>query len=361
MRTYLTYMWTHPGKKLLFMGTEFAQGREWNYQTSLDWHLLDTDWHKQMQGLVRALNHLYRDHPALHARDCESDGFSWIDCTDHENSVLAYVRRESDAPDAPVVLVVVNLTPIVREDYRIGAPSAGWYAEILNTDSAEFGGSDVTNGRVVTLPQEAHGHPQSLMLTLPPLAAVVLRPGSRTPEVAGRRRSGADRRRRRALAAGTPWARPSPTRVGFAVAAPRMPPPSRSACSTAPTVRKAARLTLPARDPRGIWHGHVAGLKDGQLYGLRVHGPYDPVHGHRHNPHKLLVDPWAREVVGRVRPDDATFGFTRDGPDADLTFDERDSAPFMPRCVARRPAGRARPAPARPGPTPLSMRRTSRA
>jgi len=176
MRAYLAYMWTHPGKKLLFMGTEFAQGREWNYQTSLDWHLLDTDWHRQMLSTVRALNHLYRDHPALHALDCESDGFAWIDCTDHENSVLAYIRRESDAPDAPFVLVVLNLTPMVRQDYRIGAPKEGWYTEILNTDSAEFGGSDVTNGRVVTLPQEAHGHPQSLMLTLPPLAAVVLRP-----------------------------------------------------------------------------------------------------------------------------------------------------------------------------------------
>ncbi len=176
MRAYLAYMWTHPGKKLLFMGTEFAQGREWNYQTSLDWHLLDIDWHRNMSAMVRALNRLYRDHPSLHARDSESDGFAWIDCTDHENSVLAYVRRESAETDAPFVLVALNLTPMVRQDYRIGAPRAGWYAELLNTDSVEFGGSGVTNGRVVTLPQEAHGHPQSLMLTLPPLAAVVLRP-----------------------------------------------------------------------------------------------------------------------------------------------------------------------------------------
>jgi len=96
-----------------------------------------------------------------------------------------------------------------------------------------------------------------------------------------------------------------------------------------------ARVALPARDPRGIWHGHIAGLKAGQLYGLRVHGPYEPANGHRHNPNKLLVDPWAREVVGSVSPDDATFGFLRDAPDADLTFDARDSAPFVPKSVAR--------------------------
>ncbi|KAA5607080.1 1,4-alpha-glucan branching protein GlgB [Roseospira marina] len=176
MRAYLAYMWTHPGKKLIFMGTEFAQGREWNYQSSLDWHLLDIDYHKQMQDMVAALNALYRDTPALHANDCESDGFSWIDCTDYQNSVIAYMRRESAEPDAPFVVVVCNLTPIVREDYRIGAPRAGWYEEILNTDDAAFGGSGVTNGRVVALPQEAHGHAQSLLLNLPPLATVVLKP-----------------------------------------------------------------------------------------------------------------------------------------------------------------------------------------
>ncbi|MQX35369.1 1,4-alpha-glucan branching protein GlgB [Roseospira navarrensis] len=176
MRAYLTYMWTHPGKKLMFMGTEFAQGREWNYQTSLDWHLLDIDYHRQMQDLVAALNALYQDAPALHRHDCESDGFYWIDCTDYQNSVVAYVRRESAEPDADFVLVVCNLTPMVREDYRIGAPQPGWYEEILNSDDARFGGSGVTNDRAVALPQEAHGFPQSLLLTLPPLATVILKP-----------------------------------------------------------------------------------------------------------------------------------------------------------------------------------------
>jgi glycogen operon protein len=108
-----------------------------------------------------------------------------------------------------------------------------------------------------------------------------------------------------------------------------------------------ARIPLPARDPRGIWHGHVAGLKDGQLYGLRAHGPYDPARGHRFNPHKLLVDPWAREVVGRVTPDDATFGFVRGAAEADLSFDTRDSAPFVPKAVVRRSA--VKPPPPGPG------------
>ncbi|MBB4265360.1 1,4-alpha-glucan branching protein GlgB [Roseospira visakhapatnamensis] len=176
MRTYLAYMWTHPGKKLLFMGSEFAQGREWNYRTSLDWHLLETAWHRQTQGLVRDLNHLYRDVPAMHVHDCEGEGFAWIDCNDHTHSVLAFVRRESADPNAPFLIVVCNFTPVVRETYRIGAPRAGWYTEVLNTDSADYGGSGVTNDRVVTLPQECHGHSQSLLLTLPPLATVILKP-----------------------------------------------------------------------------------------------------------------------------------------------------------------------------------------
>ncbi len=159
--------------------------------------------------------------------------------------------------------------------------------------------------------------------------------------------AGRDRTDRSAV---SPW-RPGPlgatvtdSGVGFAVAAPDATAVEVCLFDTAdgPEI---ARHVLPARDARGIWHGHVTGLADGQRYGLRVHGPYDPVHGHRHNPHKLLVDPWAREVVGRVRPDDATFGFTRERPDADLTFDERDSAPFMPRCVARRPADPPPPGP----------------
>ncbi|KAA5607081.1 glycogen debranching protein GlgX [Roseospira marina] len=132
--------------------------------------------------------------------------------------------------------------------------------------------------------------------------------------------------------------------VGFAVAAPDATRVEICLFDTAdgPEMQ---RIALPERDPRGIWHGHVAGLRDGQLYGLRVHGPYDPARGHRFNPHKLLVDPWAREVVGRVSADDATFGFVRGAPGQDLTLDTRDSAPFMPKAVVRRAAKPPSPGP----------------
>ncbi|MQX35368.1 glycogen debranching protein GlgX [Roseospira navarrensis] len=160
-------------------------------------------------------------------------------------------------------------------------------------------------------------------------------------------------RRRRTVGSVTPW-RPGALgatvdRAGIAFAVPAPDATAVEVCLfDAPDGAEVARIPLPARDPRGIWHGHVAGLKDGQLYGVRVHGPYEPARGHRHNPHKLLVDPWAREVVGAVALDDATFGFRRGAPGADMTFDERDSAPFVPKAVARKPAKAPPPGPGTP-------------
>ncbi|SDD67679.1 glycogen debranching protein GlgX [Rhodospira trueperi] len=139
------------------------------------------------------------------------------------------------------------------------------------------------------------------------------------------------------------------TRGGLNVAVPAPDATAVEVCLfDSPDGAETARVPLPARDPRGIWHGLLRGLKEGQVYGLRVHGPYEPTQGHRHNPNKLLVDPWAREVVGQVSPDDATFGFTRGGPDADLTFDDRDSAPFVPKAIARKPAKAPPPGPRTP-------------
>ena len=175
MRAYLAFMYTHPGKKLLFMGSEFAQEREWNHDASLDWHLLDDPMHRAVQTLVRDLNRLYVSEPALHELDCEPGGFSWIDCHDSENSTIAYLRRASNPEDC--VVVVCNFTPVVRDGYRVGVPHGGYYSEVLNTDSHYYGGSDVGNGggktaRAVPM----HGLPFSLDLRLPPLATVVLRP-----------------------------------------------------------------------------------------------------------------------------------------------------------------------------------------
>ncbi len=171
LRAYYGFMWTHPGKKLLFMGGEFAQGREWNHDSSLDWHLLGVQWHAGVQRLVRDLNHLYRNLPALHRKDCEGDGFQWIKANSAEESVYAYARYGGD--QRPVV-VVCNFTPVLRAGYRVGVPAAGFYRECLNSDAEIYGGSNQGNGGGVTATDMAHdGLPHSLEITLPPLATVI--------------------------------------------------------------------------------------------------------------------------------------------------------------------------------------------
>ena len=173
LRLYYAFMYTHPGKKLLFMGGEFAQRREWNHNSSLDWNLLDAAAHAGIQQLIRDLNHLYRSTPALFERDCVGEGFEWIDCSDSEQSVIAYLRRGQDS--AKLVVTICNMTPVVRHDYRIGVPLAGCYRERLNTDADYYGGSGAGNyGEVHSDSTGAHGHDNSLKLTLPPLSALIL-------------------------------------------------------------------------------------------------------------------------------------------------------------------------------------------
>ncbi|TMJ01284.1 MAG: 1,4-alpha-glucan branching protein GlgB [Alphaproteobacteria bacterium] len=174
LRAYFGFMWSHPGKKLLFMGGEIAQEREWNHDTELDWFLLDDPAHAGVQRLVRDLNRVYREQPALHARDTEPAGFRWMVGDDRANSVFAYQRFGADG-SAPV-LVVCNMTPVPRQRYRIGVARAGAWREIVNTDSQFYGGSNVGNdGAVYTVETPSHGEPQSLELTLPPLATIMLR------------------------------------------------------------------------------------------------------------------------------------------------------------------------------------------
>jgi 1,4-alpha-glucan branching enzyme len=173
LRLLLAYQWTLPGKKLLFMGAEFAQSREWNHDDSLDWHLLDDPDHAGVSLLLGELNRLYRDHPALHRGDCQPGGFEWAVPNDSAQSVLAFERV--DGPRR--ALVVVNATPVPRHNYRVGVGAAGFWAELLNTDAAAFGGSGVGNhGGVEAAPVAAHGRPCSLNLTLPPLGVIVLAP-----------------------------------------------------------------------------------------------------------------------------------------------------------------------------------------
>jgi 1,4-alpha-glucan branching enzyme len=182
LRTYLAFMWTMSGKKLLFMGCEFGQGEEWNHNKSLDWHLLDYPLQQGVQNVVRDLNHLYLSNPALYETDCFPEGFAWIDCHDSDNSVISYIRKARDPED--FVVIVCNFTPVVRDAYRIGVPKDGPYAEVLNTDAACYAGSGVGNaGRVDAEAWEAHGHPYSVSLTLPPLAAVILKPFPPEPAV----------------------------------------------------------------------------------------------------------------------------------------------------------------------------------
>lgn len=174
LRAYYGFMWTHPGKKLLFMGCEFAQGREWNHDRSLDWHLLEHPLHRGVQSFIRDLNAMYKRLPALHQRDCEHEGFSWLDMHNADWSVLVFARFGRD-PGA-LAVTACNFTPEPRFAYRIGVPREGSYREAINSDSEHYGGSNLGNGAglIESEPIPWAGHAQSILVTLPPLATIVL-------------------------------------------------------------------------------------------------------------------------------------------------------------------------------------------
>jgi 1,4-alpha-glucan branching enzyme len=176
LRVYYTFMYGHPGKKLLFMGGEFGQTNEWYHESSLDWRLLDMGpYHRGLQRLVQDLNALYRAQPALHQVDFDPRGFQWIDCDDWDGSTVSFLRRGRNPED--ILVFVCNFTPVVREQYRVGVPRGGYYRELLNTDSALYGGSNVGNaGGLMAEAQPTHGHDHSLLLKLPPLGALVFQP-----------------------------------------------------------------------------------------------------------------------------------------------------------------------------------------
>ena len=171
LRLLLAYMYGHPGNKLLFMGSEFAQWNEWDHEKSLDWHLLDYPYHQGVKKLTRELNSLYRVEPALNELSFDSSGFEWIDFSDWEQSVVGFLRKSKNAEE--VILVVCNFTPLTRTNYRLGVPRDGFWKEILNTDAKEYGGSGHGNlGGIEATPMPLHGREQSLPLTLPPLGAL---------------------------------------------------------------------------------------------------------------------------------------------------------------------------------------------
>eukprot|EP00873_Tetraselmis_striata_P030939 jgi/Tetstr1/451203/TSEL_038239.t1 len=172
LRAYYAFMWGYPGKKLLFMGQEFAQREEWNEAQALDWWLLDAPSHEGVRRLVSDLNTVYRELPALHGRDCEPEGFEWIIANDHANSVLAWVRK---APDAAPVVVITNLTPVPREKYRLPMPAAGRWIERINTDAGWYAGSNTGNQGVVNATEgNEFGYPATAEIVLPPLSTLIL-------------------------------------------------------------------------------------------------------------------------------------------------------------------------------------------
>jgi 1,4-alpha-glucan branching enzyme len=174
LRALYGYMYAHPGKKLLFMGGEIGQWNEWSHQWQVEWVLLYFDSHLQIQQYVQALNRLYLSQPALYEVDFSWQGFEWIDFHDVDNSIVSFLRRAKNLDD--FVVVVANFTPVPRYGYRLGVPEAGFYRELLNSDSSLFGGGNIGNkGGVPSEPMPWQGRPHSIMVTVPPLAVVFLK------------------------------------------------------------------------------------------------------------------------------------------------------------------------------------------
>jgi 1,4-alpha-glucan branching enzyme len=170
LRLLFGYMFAQPAKKLLFMGGEFGQGREWSHDRSLDWHLLDHPLNLGLKDWMAQLNRAYRSEAALHWFDLDPAGFEWVDCNDAPASIISLLRKGKS--DKDTILVVCNFTPVPREGYQVGVPVGGFWREILNSDAKEYGGSGIGNlGGVHAAKEEVHGRPYSLTLTLPPLAA----------------------------------------------------------------------------------------------------------------------------------------------------------------------------------------------
>jgi 1,4-alpha-glucan branching enzyme len=175
LRGLYGYMFTHPGKKLLFMGDEIGQWREWNHDSELDWEALSDARHAGLHRWIRDLTRAYVSEPSLHEVDFEPQGFAWIDCHDQENSVISFIRRANNQDD--VTIAVVNFTPVARRDYRIGVPVPGAYRELLNSDAEVYGGTNAGNGgRLEAGDGPSHGYPHSISLIVPPLGFLLLKP-----------------------------------------------------------------------------------------------------------------------------------------------------------------------------------------
>jgi 1,4-alpha-glucan branching enzyme len=175
LRLLYSYLWTHPGKKLLFMGGDFGQWNEWDFDASLQWDLMQWESHQGLHRCVADLNRLYRREKSMHELDFDGRGFEWIDCHNHEDSTLSYIRRAKDPDD--FVVVCCNFTPIPRVGHRLGVPEPCWYEEIFNSDSMFYAGGNLGNGSGIQAEDmSSHGRPASIQVNLPPLATIVLKP-----------------------------------------------------------------------------------------------------------------------------------------------------------------------------------------
>jgi len=171
LRLLLGYMYGHPGKKLLFMGCEIGQWREWNHEESVEWHSLEYPFHSGLQKWVRDLNHFYKREPALYELDFAIEGFEWVDFHDWENSTISFIRKGKSTHD--ILLIVCNFTPVPRQGYRIGVPRGGYWIEALNSDSSYYGGSGLGNsGGIEAVSTPWHGKSHSLSVTIPPLSVL---------------------------------------------------------------------------------------------------------------------------------------------------------------------------------------------
>ena len=174
LRLLYSYMYTHPGKNLLFMGGEFGQWSEWNHENSLDWHLLEWEKHKGLQQLVKDLNKVSKTEKALHEIDGDWRGFEWIDVSDADNSLISYIRRGKNADD--FIVVILNFTPTVHYGYQVGVPKDGVYNVLMNTDSEYYGGSNAGDSAIQAKWGDWHNQPAYINVTIPPLAALILKP-----------------------------------------------------------------------------------------------------------------------------------------------------------------------------------------
>ena len=306
LRAYYAFMFGHPGKKLMFMGAEFGQEREWNHDHSLDWHLLDQERHQGVQAVIRDLNTLYRDVPALHELDCDPAGFEWVIANDADRSIFAWMRKGESGRAR--CLMIANFTPSVHRDFRVRVPFAGKWREALNTDSAHYGGSNVGNNGLVETLEGSGSRTQ-------PDAAAARGDFSRTGIFIMRLSEGTNVR------LGANWDGRGTNFALFSANAEKV----ELCLFDSQGRREIERVALPEHT-EGVWHGYLNDISPGQLYGYRVYGPYDPQHGHRFNPNKLLLDPYAKKISGRLVWSDAHFAYRTGSPREDLSFDRRDNA-----------------------------------